>query len=551
MRNADAAEVPEFGLAPAVQPGDWTPVLSDVRKNGPSDEPVTMRHYLGRAWWMAVPLVFSAVVTLPITGNFFFGDDLLNLYAIVNRPLGQTLLAPYGGHELFVRNGLMALQYALFGPAPAAYYWTAVLTHLGNVVLLAVLIRDLTRSERLACFGAALWGTSPVILGTIGWYATFGHALATTALLIVLIRIVRLRRRGTVSAAELAGWAVLLWAASTSFGVGIAFVLVLPVMAWLLLAATPLRRRIVMFLSGVAVLVATYYVAAQRLATAWYGVSPETPALDGVLRRGFGVLDIVVNQLAFGTDQLVLGPLARFVVDSWTGAAAVAAPIGALIAVAMWKASPQARRAVLAFLALSLATYGIIAAGRVPFYPTFKPLLVRADRYHYAAPMALAVVVCVALGEVRARSLTTPLRTAALALSLLALSVARATLPTPTPNAQYARDLTAVALASMDEMIHSAPPGEDVYIANQVFRGVGPMVVRVPRNFPGWAALFVVYHPSNVVEGRRVFFVEPDDEVRAAAADGIRSATLLVSPDDVAADRVRHARSRLGPGAGQ
>src|SRR5689334_16047315 len=144
-----------------------------------------MSPYLGRAWWMAVPLILSAVVTLPITRNFFFGDDLLNLYLLVNRPLGQTLLAPYGGHQLFVRNALMALQYALFGPEPAAYYCTAVLTHLGNVVLLAVLIRDLTGSERLACFGAALWGTSPVLQGTIGWYAVYGHALATTALLIV------------------------------------------------------------------------------------------------------------------------------------------------------------------------------------------------------------------------------------------------------------------------------------------------------------------------------------------------------------------------------
>jgi len=510
-----------------------------------------MSRYARRAWWIAVPLVLSAVATFPIARNFFFGDDLLNLYLIVNRPLGQTLLAPYGGHELFVRNGVMALLYAVFGPAPAAYYWNAVLTHLANVVLLAILIRQLTDSERLACFGAALWGTAPVIEGTIGWYAVCGHALATTCLLIVLIRLVQAGRRGTVSALELAVWAVLLWAASTSFGVGLAFVLVLPVMAWLLLPAAPLRPRIVVFLSAAAVLVAVFYVAAQRVAAAWYGVSPETPALAVVVRKAFGVLDIVANQLAFGTDQLVLGSAARFVVESWTGAAAAAAPIGLLVVAAMWKAGSADRRAMLAFLALSLVTYGIIAAGRVPFYPQFKHLLVRSDRYHYAAPLALAVVLCLALAQVRAQSLTAPLRTAALGASLVAVIIALATLRTPVSNHEFARDLTVVALASMDEVIDGAPPGEDVYIANQVFRGVGPMVVHVPLNFPGWAALFTVYYPSNVVQGRRVFFVEPDDKVRAAAADGLRSATLLVSPDDVPADRVRHPPSHLGTGTAQ
>jgi hypothetical protein len=46
--------------------------------------------------------------------------------------------------------------------------------------------------------------------------------------------------------------------------------------------------------------------------------------------------------------------------------------------------------------------------------------------------------------------------------------------------------------------------------------------------FPGWAAAFTVFFPSNVVEGRRVFFVEADADVRNAAKDGKRTSTLIV-----------------------
>jgi hypothetical protein len=55
------------------------------------------------------------------------------------------------------------------------------------------------------------------------------------------------------------------------------------------------------------------------------------------------------------------------------------------------------------------------------------------------------------------------------------------------------------------------------------------MLIRNPKMFPGWAAAFTVFFPSNVVEGRRVFFVEPDSDIRAAVRDGRRTGTLIVA----------------------
>jgi len=51
-------------------------------------------------------------------------------------------------------------------------------------------------------------------------------------------------------------------------------------------------------------------------------------------------------------------------------------------------------------------------------------------------------------------------------------------------------------------------------------------------SFPGWAAVFVIAFPDNVIDGKRVYFVEPDESRRkfAAARVGHRISTLLVEP---------------------
>jgi hypothetical protein len=93
-----------------------------------------------------LPIALAAVVFFPITRNYFYQDDFLHLYRIVNRGLLELLVTPHGGHILVVRNAVFWLFYHLFGTA-AGYYFTAVLlTHLVNVSLLyAVAPRAATR----------------------------------------------------------------------------------------------------------------------------------------------------------------------------------------------------------------------------------------------------------------------------------------------------------------------------------------------------------------------------------------------------------------------
>lgn len=484
-----------------------------------------------QCWWIGVPVALTAIFALPITRNYFFGDDLLTLYKIANEPLPQVLLAPYGGHVLIVRNAITAALYAAAGPEPYPYYVLAVLTHLVNVALLAILIRGLTGNAALACVGSAWWGTAPIIEGTIGWFAVYGHALATTILLAILLLLLRAERKGRLSRAALLLAGIGLWAGSTSFGIGLALVALMPLIAWLLLSAGAVRRRAVAGFLVALVLVPLLYAGAQRLAFWLYGRAPQMPAVAMLLRRVAAIADLTGAMFAYGLEHLVLGPLAsgRATPRWWLVGLLLAG-----IAGATWSAAPRARRAMLAFALLALGTYGIIAAGRVQFYG-FKRLIVSADRYHYVAPLALTVLLCMALAQLAPRMARRPWLGRALFVgALVGLTASLAWRP-PINNFPWPRRQAAEALAAMHEIIRRAPPGADVYLANQPFRGVGPLVIRNPRGFPGWAALFAIYHPANELEGRRVFFVEPDWQVRAAGESGRRSATLLVAPEDVPA----------------
>ncbi len=140
---------------------------------------------------LLLPLAFSAFVYRRLTHVYFFADDFLNLFRIVNDDLVQYLLLPHGGHLLATRNALFFAFYWAFGMRAEYWFWVVLITHLVNVYLLFRTIRWLTGSARLAAFGAALWGTCPVQVGALGWYSVYGQVVVGSILLLLLCRAAR------------------------------------------------------------------------------------------------------------------------------------------------------------------------------------------------------------------------------------------------------------------------------------------------------------------------------------------------------------------------
>ena len=77
--------------------------------------------------------------------------------------------------------------------------------------------------------------------------------------------------------------------------------------------------------------------------------------------------------------------------------------------------------------------------------------------------------------------------------------------------------------------IAAAPRGRAVSIKNVSFAATGFLVMADGRRFPGWVAVFEIFFPENIVDGRRVFFITDDPAVEAEAAPGSRMASLLAT----------------------
>jgi hypothetical protein len=481
---------------------------------------------------LVIPLALSAWVFFPILRNYFRGDDFLSFYLIRNLPLFDYLVEPRAGHLRFTSNLVFLAASSAYGTNPPPYFWTALIFHLLNVLLLFRLLAVLTENRLTACFGATLWGVSPVHGDALGWFDVFGHVLVGTFLLSILLGFTRVAT-GTSAPKRLwmrrAVWALLIVAASGSFGVGIGIAMTMPVVALLLLPAGSERRRSVAILVLAAAVVAVIYAVLQP--------SPgRHPFPDRVMRslqtattRAQPLFTMTCRMAEYGAGTLLAGFWLDPSRPSRTVTAAAALATLSLLVLGAIGATPRQRRILFAGLLIAAAAYGVIAAGRVEFVIKGNTALLVAPRYQYVAQIGLTIAICIALGGLT-HVVSLPPRTAPRLFAVwIAFTLWGAAVHGPyIVNNATGRREAANVLAEIRRSIDATPEGGDVYIRNRALTSFG-LIGRAEQLLPGWAAVFVIFYPDNVVDGRRVYFVTTHPGALRAAKRGRRSATLLVA----------------------
>jgi hypothetical protein len=492
------------------------------------------RARLGLPGWLGLLIAgaASAIVYAPLLQNYFASDDFLNLYRILNCGFWEYILTPHGGHTLVARNLVFYLCDWAFGTNPAGYFWLVLITHVINVALLFRVVHRMTDSTRLACFGATVWGTSPVHDGALGWYAVYGHVMATTAVLLILHWVLDLdlqpaaQRRRTLRACYIAALIGMI-----SFGVGIGIALVLPFVIALLAPATRSAARARLPLLSLFVVVPAVYVGLFAINGFFFGEGLETPSVvvKYIVELWNTIVPNTLHLLSYGIMRL----LTAFRFDSsWVTPSVSYTVLGAfavLTLAAAARASANMRRAMLASALLALACYGVIAMGRAVFFQALtSSMMAIQPRYHYTALIPVTLLVCLALASIASfRIFPDLVKTVALVWALLAIGITYA-------NSDFQVDHHAESRSQVDEVmtavmtsVGAANIGDDVYIPNRSFSG---FFVVPPTIFPGWAAVFAIYEPSDVVEGRHVYFVDKRPGVLVATAKGKRSSRLIVAP---------------------
>ena len=234
-----------------------------------------------------------------------------------------------------------------------------------------------------------------------------------------------------------------------------------------------------------------------------------------------------MHLIALGLTRLLLG--AYF--PSWLTAGVwygVLACFVAALIVVLYRSGTTVRRQIAACTLLLVACYGMVALGRAYLLTKWSmSTFALHTRYHYDGQLILTILLCIVLSEI-GPALPTRARTLALVAWFGFAIVVYARFGTPIDNHLQARQETAHVLASIREALEAQPPGQAVYIANQVFNSMP-----LPSMFPGWVAVFTIFYPENTVDGRPVYFIERRRGMLDGALRGERTRTLIV-PDQPA-----------------
>jgi hypothetical protein len=260
------------------------------------------------------------------------------------------------------------------------------------------------------------------------------------------------------------------------------------------------------------------------------------------------------NLASYGLASLALGPFFTFIeghipvgpLRGLAGADILPAVhgLGLVLVVALSLAFARAgaarRGQMAAFALLAACAYGAIGLGRAPFMVDENldmQFMTTATRYHYLGQLGVALLLGLAAAEfANARSLRR--LPAWLGPVLLGVGIPLA-LPSYASSARALdplldrRWLDGVnrVMTELQETVRAAPPGSPVYVPH---RRYGGYVFVSREEFPDWAALFVMTHREDTLEGRRVYFVETDAQLVQKFREGSngRIKGLLVTVDE-------------------
>ncbi len=499
------------------------------------------------AWLCIAAIAFSVFVQSTNLKNTFRDDDFMHLYDLVDHGFFTFVSAPHGGHVLVAHKAVIGLLHKLCGLDPLPYFALALGLHALCVSFLFRVIFSISKRSFLAAFLAGLWGTSPIHQGVVGWISVFGQLFATTAILWVLADVVSVSREERKATAWLqVRWSLLLLIAATSFGSGLALVVLFPVIVCLIARpGSPLRRvgRRLSIVSAIAILLLAVSGFASR--GSWSDWAPvfgwKGAALTAVLTP-----QLVILQAGYGFSSLFLGPLTTavsgeiligpFMAASPEQIAWGAGGVGALALLAVgvwyWRGSEAKDRGIpIASLLLVLVPGIATSLARALLYGS---QLVIQERYHYLPMAGIAIF----LGAVlpRFRFVGPAWFSGAVACVWFAVLVpfsSDAARQSESEMMKRNRDEIRVARAIIDRAIEEAGTSERVWIKNLDFPPMSMCFafgVR-QRDFPRLAAFYLPAYADDVDALSRVRFVESDtslvEEIRSKK--GRHSSEMIVS----------------------
>src|SRR5262249_13592190 len=304
-----------------------------------------------------LPVACALFAWAPLLDNYFNGDDFVHLYDAATKPFASLLVLIWGGHLLVVPNAVLYGMFRLFGADPRPYFWSVLLTHALNTALLYQVIRRFAASVALACFGATLWGSAPILEGALGWYAVYGQVLLTAIVLGVLSSLGhRIAVGAPVSTRTAVCWAALLVTGSMCFGIGLGVAMAFPLVVALALPRRQLPvRSFVVLLAGATLSYALYRLV---ITYSFDATAAELFSVAGAIGVLPTVLSFVAHLFGFGAAALGFDFVGAYQHFPASMQAVGGVTLALLVVIGGLCGSGAVRRRLLALLLLRPAAYG-------------------------------------------------------------------------------------------------------------------------------------------------------------------------------------------------
>ena len=468
----------------------------------------------------ALAVAASVAVFLPVTRNFFHVDDFCHFFDAMDSTPARYVVQPWGGHVYLVRNALLWAMFHAFGMEAGSYFVVILVLHGLNVALLFLLLRRWTGSAAVAAVVATAWGVCPLHGATLGWLAVMGQVLLSTVFLTLVLTL-----DGDASPGRTVLSAVLAFLGSVCVGMGLAVVLLLPLLAALVGPGPRGRAAVALWAAPVAAL--GTYVAVRALVPSPIGAFVDAAVSPGAALRAWRYVLAMWGWLVpYGGQALVLGFFDTDVPFSGPWRWALDGVLAGVAVLGLVRTPPVARRRIVAAASVSLVAYALVAAGRAPFYETadFPPLRAAVTaRYHYFPTLGIAIVLALACGAlVSPRRRRWELVAVAAWVAVAALGFRRR--PPWLDHYDAERRETTVALYGLRTRVGTQPPGVPVVVPVEPF---GP-AARVPCEVYGTAGLYLMAWGTSDLYGHTVRFAVPQATLEKARADGGRVVSLLV-----------------------
>jgi len=476
--------------------------------------------------FMLFSVVTVGIVQSNVLFSFFFSDDFLHLYQICNWPALEFIFSSHGGHLYITRNLIFLVMYKLFGMNATYYFIVVLMTHLISTSILFILIKYITKNSLIAVACSTIWGISPVNYFTLHWYSAFGHVLIGPFYLLFLYDLFRIKNdEFNFSFLFTFKWSLYFFIIATSFGIGLGFVCISPIIILILFNNHRDKWKIIRSIIPALIIILILFLFNNNIYLLIKGkntelINPNKDIIFNNIKAILLIAEMSIKMATYAIYSIICLPLFIFKsCNKLNIIAYIVALIILFLCIYITLTNVKHRHYYLILIIYSIIFIGITAYARAPFYAIFGVPMEKASiepRYFYILLINTVLIISLLVKDLSALFPNiNKYFIISILILLLCLPIAAKISITNDKNFKIPKKIKHEYKKSVKQLKNEIlvyPEGATVKLDNKLKENLHLFLIQ-PKDFPGKAAVFMMNYADNNAYGRKIYFKEKDKDI--------------------------------------